>query len=78
MLGAGVAGLSAIQAARGLGAMVEAYDVRAAAKEQVESMGGSFLSVDYAEEGSGAGGYAKEMSAGYKQAEKELMLRATV
>ena len=45
VLGAGVAGLAAIQAARGLGAVVNAYDVRPVAKEQVESMGGSFLKV---------------------------------
>jgi len=46
VLGAGVAGLAAIQAAKGLGAVVQAYDVRAAAREQVESMGGLFLAVD--------------------------------
>ena len=46
VLGAGVAGLAAIQAAKGLGAVVQAYDVRAAAREQVESMGGQFLAVN--------------------------------
>lgn len=56
VLGAGVAGLAAVQAARGLGAVVHAYDVRPAAREQVESMGGQFLAVNYQEDGSGAGG----------------------
>jgi threonine dehydrogenase-like Zn-dependent dehydrogenase len=77
VLGAGVAGLAAVQAARGLGAVVHAYDVRPAARDQVESMGGQFLAVGFREDGSGSGGYAKEMSAGYKAAERELMLQAT-
>lgn len=72
ILGAGVAGLQAIATARRLGAIVSAFDVRAAAKEQVESLGASFISVESEEKGEGTGGYAKEMSADYqkRQAEK--------
>jgi NAD(P) transhydrogenase len=62
VVGAGVAGLAAIQAAKNLGAVVSSFDVRAAAAEQVESMGARFLKVEVEEDGSGAGGYAKEMS----------------
>lgn len=62
VVGAGVAGLAAIQTAKNLGAVVRAFDVRPAAREQVESMGGEYLTVDIEEDGSGAGGYAKEMS----------------
>ena len=69
VLGGGVAGLAAIQTAKNMGAVVKAYDVRPAAKEQVESMGGTFLKVDYEEDGRGAGGYAKEMSDEYKKHE---------
>ncbi len=65
VLGCGVAGLAAVQTANNLGAVVSAYDVRSVVREQVESLGGSFLQVDYAEDGAGAGGYAKEMSDGY-------------
>ena len=57
VLGAGVAGLAAIQTAKNMGAQVFGYDVRPVVKEQVESMGGTFLAVDYVEDGSGAGGY---------------------
>jgi len=72
ILGAGVAGLQAIATARRLGAIVSAFDVRAAAKEQVESLGATFISVESEEKGEGTGGYAKEMSADYqkRQAEK--------
>ena len=62
VVGAGVAGLAAIGAARGLGAQVMAFDVRAAVREQVESMGAEFLEVEIEESGEGDGGYAKEMS----------------
>lgn len=72
VIGAGVAGLSAIGTARGLGAMVRAHDTRAAVKEQVESMGAEMVEVKYEEAGEGAGGYAKQMSDGYQQAQKEL------
>jgi len=62
VLGTGVAGLAAIQTAKNMGAIVRAFDVRPVTKEQVEAMGGHFLEVDFQEDGSGAGGYAKEMS----------------
>ena len=55
-------GLAAIQTAKNMGAIVRAFDVRPVTKEQVEAMGGHFLEVDFEEDGSGAGGYAKEMS----------------
>jgi NAD(P) transhydrogenase subunit alpha len=67
VLGAGVAGLSAIGAGRRLGARVEAFDVRKAAKEQVESLGAKFVEVGAAEDAETAGGYAKEVSEEYKQ-----------
>jgi len=73
VLGAGVSGLAAIQAAKNAGADVRAYDVRPAVKEQVESLGGKFLRVPYEEDGSGSGGYAKEMSDEYKAAEQEML-----
>lgn len=74
VMGAGVAGLQAIATARRLGAIVSAFDVRAAAKEQVESLGATFVEVDYQESGEGSGGYAKEMSEGYKQAQAAKLL----
>lgn len=64
VVGAGVAGLAAIQLAKKKGAIVAGFDVRAAAKEQVESCGARFLEVPVTEDGSGSGGYAKEMSKG--------------
>ena len=64
VVGAGVAGLAAIQLAKKKGAIVYGFDVRAAAKEQVESCGAKFLEVTLQEDGSSAGGYAKEMSPG--------------
>jgi len=74
VLGAGVAGLAAIQTAKNMGAIVRAFDVRPVTKEQVESMGATFLQVDIQEDGSGSGGYAKEMSDDYKAAQARLML----
>mmetsp|Transcript_5666 Transcript_5666/g.11770 ORF Transcript_5666/g.11770 Transcript_5666/m.11770 type:complete len:1132 (+) Transcript_5666:80-3475(+) len=74
VLGAGVAGLAAIQTAKNMGAIVRAFDVRPVCKEQVESMGATFLEVNIDEDGSGTGGYAKEMSDDYKKAQAELML----
>jgi H+-translocating NAD(P) transhydrogenase subunit alpha len=62
VIGAGVAGLAAIGAARGLGAIVRAFDTRPEVKEQVESMGAEFLELDCEEDGTGEGGYAKVMS----------------
>ncbi|ARN85166.1 Re/Si-specific NAD(P)(+) transhydrogenase subunit alpha [Candidatus Nucleicultrix amoebiphila] len=72
ILGAGVAGLQAVATAKRMGAVVSAFDVRAAAREQVESLGGTFISVESDEKGEGTGGYAKEMSADYqkRQADK--------
>lgn len=67
ILGAGVAGLQAIATARRLGAVVCAFDVRKAAKEQVESLGATFIEVDGGEDAETAGGYAKETSAEYQQ-----------
>lgn len=73
VLGAGVAGLQSIATARRLGAMVEAFDVRPAAKEQVESLGAKFVEVESEEQGEDAGGYAKEMSEEYKRKQSELV-----
>ena len=70
----GVAGLAAIQTAKNMGAVVRAFDVRPVTKEQVESMGATFLEVPFKEDGSGSGGYAKEMSDGFKKAQAEMML----
>ena len=72
VIGAGVAGLSAIGAARGLGAIVRAFDPRSATKDQVASMGAEFLELDAKEEGEGKGGYAKEMSDSFLKAEMAL------
>ncbi|MGE3633857.1 MAG: Re/Si-specific NAD(P)(+) transhydrogenase subunit alpha, partial [Sandaracinaceae bacterium] len=72
VIGAGVAGLAAIAAARGLGAEVRAFDTRAAAKEQVESLGGHFLELQFEESGEGGGGYAKVMSKEFIEAEMAL------
>ncbi len=69
VIGAGVAGLAAIGAARGLGAVVRAFDTRSAVKEQVKSMGAEFLEISVKEEGEGGGGYAKQMSEAYHKAE---------
>lgn len=74
VIGAGVAGLAAIGAAKSLGAIVRAFDTRPEVKEQVESMGGQFLYVDIEEDGSGAGGYAKEMSKEFIEAEMALFM----
>lgn len=73
ILGAGVAGLQAIATARRLGAVVSAFDVRTAAKEQVESLGAKFIEVPASESGDAAGGYAKEMSDDYKKKQAELL-----
>ena len=70
--GAGVAGLAAIGTAANLGAIVRANDTRAEVADQVISLGGEFVKVDYEEEGSGGGGYAKVMSEGFQQAQREM------
>ncbi|MFC6632861.1 Re/Si-specific NAD(P)(+) transhydrogenase subunit alpha [Microbulbifer taiwanensis] len=72
VIGAGVAGLSAIGTAKSMGAIVRAFDTRAEVREQVESMGAEFLTVEIEEEGSGSGGYAKEMSKEFIEAEMAL------
>ena len=70
--GVGVAGLAAIGTAAGLGAIVRANDTRAEVADQVVSLGGEFVKVDYEEEGAGGGGYAKVMSEGFQQAQREM------
>ena len=70
--GAGVAGLAAIGTAAGLGAIVRANDTRAEVADQVVSLGGEFVKVDYEEEGSGGGGYAKVMSEGFQAAQRAM------
>ena len=75
IIGAGVAGLSATGTAASLGAIVRAFDTRPEVKEQVESMGAEFLELDFKEEGSGTGGYAKVMSEEFIKAEMALFAR---
>ncbi|MBL8399029.1 MAG: Re/Si-specific NAD(P)(+) transhydrogenase subunit alpha [Candidatus Accumulibacter sp.] len=75
VIGAGVAGLAAIGAASGLGAVVRANDTRPEVGDQVKSMGGEFVTVDYQEEGSGVGGYAKVMSEGFQKAQREVFAK---
>jgi len=72
VIGAGVAGLAAIGAARAMGAIVRAFDTRPTVKEQVTSMGADFLELDFQEDGAGTGGYAKEMSPAFIAAEMAL------
>ena len=76
VIGSGVAGLQAIATAKRLGAIVSATDVRAASKEQVESLGGKFLTVEQSEDMETAGGYAKEASDDYKKKQAEMMREA--
>lgn len=73
VLGAGVAGLQAIATAKRLGAVVSAFDVRAAVKEQVESLGAKFVEVKANETGEATGGYAKEMSEEYKKRQAQAL-----
>ena len=75
--GAGVAGLAAIGAAASLGAIVRANDTRAEVADQVVSLGGEFVKVNYEEEGSGGGGYAKVMSEGFQSAQREMYAQQT-
>lgn len=74
VVGAGVAGLQAIATARRLGAVVSAYDVRPAVKEQVQSLGGKFIEMEL-ETAEGEGGYAREMDENFYQKQRELMLK---
>ena len=76
VIGAGVAGLQAIATAKRLGAIVSATDVRAASKEQVESLGGKFLEVEGSKDMETSGGYAKETSDDYKKKQAEMMQSA--
>ena len=75
IIGAGVAGLAAIGAAAGLGAIVRANDTRPEVADQIRSLGGEFVPVEYTEEGSGAGGYAKVMSDGFQKAQREVFAK---
>lgn len=75
VIGAGVAGLAAIGAAGSLGAIVRAFDTRAEVKEQIQSMGGEFLELDYEEDTSSTDGYAKEMSQAFIDAEMALFMQ---
>jgi len=75
VIGAGVAGLAAAAAAKALGAEVRAFDTRAAAREQVESLGAKFLTLEVKESGEGGGGYAKVMSKEFIDAEMALFKR---
>ncbi|ORY18184.1 NAD(P) transhydrogenase beta subunit-domain-containing protein [Clohesyomyces aquaticus] len=72
VIGAGVAGLSAIATARRMGAIVRGFDTRSAAREQVQSLGAEFIEVEIEEDGGGAGGYAKVMSKEFIEAEMKL------
>jgi len=72
IIGAGVAGLASLGAAKGLGAIVRAFDVRPTVEDQVKSLGGEFLTVTIKESGEGQGGYAKEMSKEFLDAEYAL------
>jgi len=76
VLGAGVAGLQAIATARRLGAVVQGFDVRAAVKEQVESLGAKFLEFDLGGDLEGEGGYARELTAEQQARQQELMAQA--
>lgn len=72
VIGAGVAGLAAMGTLSGLGAVVRAFDTRPEVKDQVKSMGAEFLELNFIEEGTGQGGYAKQMSEAFIKAEMEL------
>ena len=75
IIGAGVAGLAAIGAAAGLGAIVRANDTRPEVADQIKSLGGEYIGVDYVEEGAGVGGYAKVMSEGFQKAQKAVFAK---
>ena len=75
VIGAGVAGLAAIGAAASLGAIVRANDTRPEVADQIRSLGGEYVPVDYVEEGSGVGGYAKVMSEGFQKAQRETFAK---
>ena len=73
VIGTGVAGLAAVQTAKNMGAAVRAFDVRPVTKEQVEAMGAQFLEVNFQEDGSGSGGYAKQMSKEWHAAARAML-----
>jgi NAD(P) transhydrogenase subunit alpha len=76
IIGVGVAGLQAIATAKRLGAVVQAYDLRPAVKEQVESLGGKFVELELdADDSEGSGGYAREMDEEFYRKQRELMMR---
>ena len=75
VIGAGVAGLAAIGTASGLGAIVRANDTRPEVADQIKSLGGEYVGVDYVEEGAGVGGYAKVMSEGFQKAQREVFAK---
>ena len=75
VIGAGVAGLAAIGAAKSMGAIVRSFDTRPEVKEQIESMDAEFLMLEFEEDGSGEGGYAKTMSKEFIEAEMALFAR---
>lgn len=77
VIGGGVAGLSAIGTAKNMGAIVKVFDTRPAVEEQAKSLGAEFLKVDIQESGEGVGGYAKEMSAEYQEAQLDLFRKVT-
>ena len=76
IIGCGVAGLAATGYCKALGALVKAFDTRPAAREQAESLGAEFLEVEVAEDGTGTGGYAKEMSKEYQEAQVQMTRKA--
>jgi len=78
IIGGGVAGLAALGAAKGLGAIVRAFDTRLAVREQVESLGGEFLELNFDEDGEGGGGYAKTMSDEFIKAEMKLFAEQAI
>jgi H+-translocating NAD(P) transhydrogenase subunit alpha len=75
VIGAGVAGLAAIGTAAGLGAIVRANDTRPEVADQIKSLGGEYVPVDYVEEGTGVGGYAKVMSEGFQKAQRDTFAK---
>jgi len=75
VIGAGVAGLAAIGTASSLGAIVRANDTRPDVADQIKSLGGEYIGVDYVEEGTGVGGYAKVMSEGFQKAQREVFAK---
>lgn len=78
VIGAGVAGLSAIGASVGLGAVVRASDTRPEVADQIRSMGAEFVPVNYEEQGAGEGGYARLMSEGYQKAQRDTYARQAI